>query len=123
MTPVPFQLDWKHISDLPLADPGFRQPGRIDLLLGVDVFIDVLRHGRRSGPPESPTALETEFGWVLCGGVGVSSDPPVNVCHFPSQFRHVWTRHPSALLGDRESSPRSSNPLHGRANCCLPLRS
>ena len=74
LAPVPFQLTWKHISDLSLADPGFGQPGRIDILLGVDVFVDVLRHGRRSGPPGSPTALETEFGWVLCGGSGSSPD-------------------------------------------------
>ena len=43
------------------------------MLLGVDVFIDVLCHGRRSGPLESPTALETEFGWVLCGSAGVTT--------------------------------------------------
>ena len=80
LAPVPYQFNWKHISDLPLADPGFGQPGRIDILLGVDVFVDALHHGRRSGPPESPTALETEFGWVLCGGAGPSLDSPVNVC-------------------------------------------
>ena len=72
--PVPFDLSWNHISDLPLADPAFGQPGHIDILLGVDVFVDILRHGRRSGPPGSPTALETEFGWVLCGGSTSSSD-------------------------------------------------
>ena len=94
LAPVPFQLDWKHISDLPLADPGFGQPGRIDILLGIDVFVDVLSHGRRIGPPESPTALETEFGWVLCGcvGVDVSSDPPVNVC--------VTSLHSFVMSGD-----------------------
>ena len=70
LTPVPFDLSWNHISDLPLADPGFGQPGRIDLLLGVDVFVDALLNGRRNGPPGSPTALETVFGWVLCGGTG-----------------------------------------------------
>ena len=59
LAPVPFDLSWTHISDLPLADPGFGLPGRIDILLGVDVFVDVLRHGRRSGPPGSPAALET----------------------------------------------------------------
>ena len=80
LTPVPFQLDWKHLSDLPLADPGFGQPGRIDLLLGVDVFIDVLRHGRRSGPPDAPTALETEFGWVLCGSSGPISSLSTHTC-------------------------------------------
>lgn len=65
--PVPFESSWSHISDLTLADPAFGQPGRIDVLLGVDVFVDVLLHGRRNGIPGSPVALETEFGWVLCG--------------------------------------------------------
>ena len=39
--PVPLGLDWKHVTDLPLADPQFGQPGRIDILLEVDVFTDV----------------------------------------------------------------------------------
>ena len=58
------QLDpnWKHLSDIQFADPEFGSPGKIDLLLGVDVFIRVLLNGRRCGPPGSPTALQTEFG-------------------------------------------------------------
>ena len=39
LAPIPFDLSWKHISDLPLADPGFGQLGRIDIFLGVDVEI------------------------------------------------------------------------------------
>ena len=35
--PLPFDLSWNHISDVPLADPRFGQPGRIDILLGVDI--------------------------------------------------------------------------------------
>ena len=53
LAPVPFQLNWEHLADLTLADPGFGQSGRIDMLLGVDVFLDVLGHGRRSGLPRS----------------------------------------------------------------------
>ena len=44
-----------------LADPDFGRPGRIDILLRIDVY------GRRSGPPGSPIAFETRFGWVLAG--------------------------------------------------------
>lgn len=46
LAPVPFDLSWKHTSDLPLTDPGFRQPSRIDILHRVEVFVDVLHHGR-----------------------------------------------------------------------------
>ena len=51
LCPVPFDLQWKHISDLPLADPGFAQPGRIDMLLGADIFVGglvILEHPQPS---------------------------------------------------------------------------
>ena len=42
----------------------------IDILLGVEIFMEVMCHGWRSGPHNSPTALNTEFGWVLAGDTG-----------------------------------------------------
>lgn len=63
--PVTFDVKWKHLIDLPLADPTFGQPGRVDVLLGVDVLVQVLLHGRRIGPPGSPAAFETELGWFM----------------------------------------------------------
>ena len=62
--------EWKHLSGIQLADPDFGFPSKVDLLLGVDVFVNVLLNGQRIGPPGTPTALETVFGWVLAGGVG-----------------------------------------------------
>ena len=31
MSPVSFQMDWTHLQELSLADPGFTQPGWIDI--------------------------------------------------------------------------------------------
>ena len=73
--PVTPQLSWKHLSDIPLADPDFGRPGRVDLLLGVDLFVASLLQGRRTGPPGSPTAFETKFGWVLAGLVESQGHP------------------------------------------------
>lgn len=67
--PVPFNHEWYHLSGICLADPDFGSPGPVDVLLGVDIFSNVLLHGRRSGPSGSPTAFETCFGWVLSGSV------------------------------------------------------
>ena len=69
LCPISHSLTWDHLSDLTLADPDFERPSKIDLLLGVDVFPDVLLHGRRSGLPGTPTAFETVFGWVLSGKI------------------------------------------------------
>ena len=67
--PVPFDRDWKHLSGLRLADPEFGTPGHVDILLGVEVFNRVVRQGRRQGPPGSPMAMNTKFGWVLSGTI------------------------------------------------------
>ena len=93
MSPISFQLDWTHLSKLPLADPGFAQPGRIDILLGADVYVDVLRHGRQNGPPSSPTAFETDLGWVLCGSTGSNS-------HSTQANVHVTAFHTSIISND-----------------------
>ena len=66
--PIPTNHGWNHLSGLQLADPDFGQPGRIDLLLGMEIFAEVVLHGRRLGLPGSPIAFETHFGWVVAGG-------------------------------------------------------
>lgn len=68
LAPVQSNLSWTHLSGLPLADPSFGEPRRVDILLGVDVFVDVLCQGQRAGPVGSPVAIETDFGWILYGG-------------------------------------------------------
>ena len=51
-----------HLSNLHLADPEFGVPGHIEILLGIDIFTDVLLNGRQKGPPGSLVAMETHFG-------------------------------------------------------------
>ena len=43
--PTPFDSKWEHLSDLNLSDPDFGQPGRIDILFGVDIYTEVLLQG------------------------------------------------------------------------------
>ena len=58
---VAFSKDWKHLSNLTLADPEFGVPGSMDILLGADVFSHMVLHGRRFGPSESLPAINTTF--------------------------------------------------------------
>ena len=55
--PIPLALKLGHISDLELADPEFRTPTHIDLLLGSEVFASILRDGRRTGPRGTPSSI------------------------------------------------------------------
>ena len=67
--PIPLALKWDPISEQELADPEFRTPARIDLLLGVEVFTCILRDGRRTGPRGTPSAINTGLGWVIFGKI------------------------------------------------------
>ena len=69
---------------LQLADQDFGCPGRIDILLGVDVYVESLSHGRRSGRPGSPVAFETIYGCVL--SVRTNTVTP---SHFSAATHHM----------------------------------
>ena len=88
--PVHQNSKWTHLSGLHLTDPDFGQPGKIDLLLGIDIYADVLLHGRWNGPLGSPTAFETRFGWVLAAKTTTSS----------SLSQTVATHHIAVASGD-----------------------
>ena len=97
--------EWNHLNGIDLADPGFGCPGKIDMLLGIDVFVDVILHGRRSGPPGTPIAFETCFGWVLAGSTESCSPVP-----------QIATYHVSCVTGDEilwevEDGPLSETTL------------
>ena len=92
VTPVQFDLSWTHLSGLSLADATFGEPQRIDLLWGVDVSVDVLCHSRRTEPTGAPVAIETEFGWVVCGVNTTSSSDDINL--------HAASHHASTVGSD-----------------------
>lgn len=88
--PVTLNSSWSHLHGLQMADPNFGRPGKIDILLGVDIFVVVILAGRRLGPPNSPAALESEFGWVLAGRTDSTTSPVL----------HAVAHHASLLSGD-----------------------
>ena len=72
-SPVTLKKEWNHLNRIDLADAGFGCPGRIDLLFGINIFVDVILHGRRSEPPETLLVFEMCFGWVFAGSTESSS--------------------------------------------------
>ncbi|KAJ8956564.1 hypothetical protein NQ318_019289 [Aromia moschata] len=61
---------WDHINNLKLADPNFYISRHVDLLLGADVYAQLIRPGLVLAPsPRCPSAFNTIFGWVLSGSV------------------------------------------------------
>ncbi|XP_070138639.1 uncharacterized protein [Drosophila bipectinata] len=54
---------WTKIRSLPLADPTFGSPGKIDVILGADQLWNLYTGHRREFVIEYPIALHTNFGW------------------------------------------------------------
>ena len=62
--------DLPHLAGLDLADPEFHTPGRIDILLGADIYHKLIGHQPTlTGESTDPAAVETIFGWAITGPV------------------------------------------------------
>lgn len=53
---------WNHLSNITLADSTFNVPGKIDLLLGAEVFPLILEGSRRVGGRDYPVAIKSSLG-------------------------------------------------------------
>ncbi|XP_058455597.1 uncharacterized protein LOC131432958 [Malaya genurostris] len=62
----------KCLESLPLADPGYDTPSKIDLILGVDVFLSILDEGKVKDDFGMPVAVNSLFGWLVAGQIGNS---------------------------------------------------
>ncbi|GFV71189.1 DUF1758 domain-containing protein [Trichonephila clavipes] len=53
------KFDWPHINGLQLADPSFYISRPVDMILGADIFFDVIQYGKISGTQNQPSALNS----------------------------------------------------------------
>ncbi|XP_055543778.1 uncharacterized protein LOC129729293 [Wyeomyia smithii] len=87
---------WKIPAGIVLADPQFHKPSAIDLLIGMEMYYDLLLEGFMKLGPEKPILQKTVFGWVASGKVGMIQSPTpmvAHITHFESlddQIRHFW---------------------------------
>ncbi|XP_074038689.1 uncharacterized protein [Leptinotarsa decemlineata] len=69
--------DFLDLSKFELADPTFNVSQPIDMLLGADIFAHILKGSSHVVNTDKPVALDTIFGWIIMGKLGVSSSSPV----------------------------------------------
>lgn len=70
--------DWPDIKHLKLADSKYTTPGRVDVLLGAEVYSEILLDGMIKHPKINLVAQNTIFGWVLSGRISQDSLPAKN---------------------------------------------
>jgi len=85
--------------NLELADPRFYKSAEIDILLGAEVFWDLLCVGQVQSSSKHPTLQKTRLGWILAGRISHSSNDAQRVRSFHAivtnsqlheQLTHFW---------------------------------
>lgn len=86
-----YQLNIPHEIQSSLADLEFNKPETVDMLLGAEIFFDIIRRGKYV-ISEHAAFQETAFGWILVGKILTPTylvtvvRPVVNQCSALSLF-------------------------------------
>lgn len=92
------RVEWVELNENDLADPYYFRPNKIDILLGAEVYSQVIQHGVKKNTNGTLLAQETTLGWVLSGAFevdqGISSPSKITVMHTSVQddelLRKFW---------------------------------
>ena len=112
-----------HIKDLTLADRQFDSPGKIDILLGQDIWQDLFLPGEATGPPGTPSAWNTVFGWVIMGNYSTDGSVPqasISPCHH-SFSRPRFRQSSGQVLGAGRATSTTAAAYHRREEGGRPL--
>ncbi|XP_046145423.1 uncharacterized protein LOC123988715 [Osmia bicornis bicornis] len=74
-------INWSHLADLNLADEDPMSADSIDVIIGADLYGQLLLPGVRKGSAYTPTAQNTVLGWILSGPVQSSIPSSVGIHH------------------------------------------
>ncbi|XP_075158073.1 uncharacterized protein LOC142231346 [Haematobia irritans] len=88
----------QQLPGIQLADPMFYQCGRVDMLIGADLFNNILLENVKKNICGSLVAQETVFGWIITGPVVSQSTISsfstmvsfVTECTLEKQLRRFW---------------------------------
>ncbi|XP_071052914.1 uncharacterized protein [Onthophagus taurus] len=58
-----------HLKNIPLADPNYSSQEPIEVILGADIYAQIIENGIRKGDVNAPIAQKTQLGWILSGPV------------------------------------------------------
>lgn len=65
-----------NFKNLRLADPNFKLPSNVDIIIGCAEHAQIIKPGLVKGAPNEPIAQDTEFGWIISGPVALQSERP-----------------------------------------------
>ncbi|GFT33531.1 DUF1758 domain-containing protein [Trichonephila clavipes] len=103
------KFDWPHINGLQLADPSFYISRPVDMILGADVFFDLILYGKISGTKNQPSALNSKLGWLLSGKVSTACQSKKKVMSLINCHALLDLQNQIVKFWEVESIPDASN--------------
>jgi hypothetical protein len=79
---------WNIPKDIILADETFNVPGNIDLLIGADIFFEIINPKKRTRQGNYPVLQETALGWIISGRT------PADVCDSQRTLQNRCSNNP-----------------------------
>ncbi|XP_045446386.1 uncharacterized protein LOC123654528 [Melitaea cinxia] len=67
------RVEWENLTLDDLADPEYHTPNKIDILLGAEIFSQIIQEGIKRNLNGSLLAQDTAFGWIISGVCEVDS--------------------------------------------------
>ena len=83
---------WSFLENYSLADPYFHVPGKIDMLIGAELYEDVYLPESWKPSPSLPSLRSTVFGWIVIG--------KIELCKNISELRDINALHSTCDLSE-----------------------
>lgn len=105
-------------SNIKLADPEFFASSEIDVLIGVDVFWDLMCLGRINATSQHPTLLKTQLGWILAGKTALSGTYPTKINSFCVAIRNRQVIEDISRFWEMEEVDSNANSSSSQSEIC-----
>ncbi|CAG5007379.1 unnamed protein product [Parnassius apollo] len=102
------ELKWVEINNIPLADPQYHTPHKVDMLLGAEVYSKILQDGVKRDPGGTIIAQKTSLGWILSGAIR-SSD--VGTSHLKILHIHMNEDQVLRKFWELEAEPNNNKKI------------
>ncbi|XP_076660848.1 uncharacterized protein LOC143364322 [Halictus rubicundus] len=84
------EIDIGMFADLSLADPLFYVPDSVDIILGADVYGQLLKSGLKRFSDSSLVAQDTALGWIISGTVSADISRRAETSEHLQAYHSVW---------------------------------
>ncbi|XP_026740157.1 uncharacterized protein LOC113502705 [Trichoplusia ni] len=113
------RVEWVDLTDDDLADPEYYRPNKIDVLLGAEVYSQVIQEGIKKNITGSLLAQNTKLGWILSGTFDV--DQTINSSHITVMHSSLVEDDMLKKIYELEAEPPRKKMLTEEENKCVKL--